>query len=66
MRATSPTDNHHSHGKHRGTILSTWEDGREGEGGRECHVTENFLVQKKKRANDSGRTFLKLCWVMIG
>lgn len=37
------------------------------------HVTANFLKQtcaeeeeEKKRENDFGRTFLKLCWVMIG
>lgn len=43
-------------------------------GGWVGHVTANFLKQtcaeeeeeEKKRENDFGRTFLKLCWVMIG
>lgn len=51
----------------RDNLIHMWGGRRRKEG--EGHVTENFLnklVQKKNQANHFGRTFLKLCWVMIG
>lgn len=56
----------------RDNLIQEWgrDRGKGREGGR-GHVTATFLnkhVQKKtrKREHDFGRTFLKLCWVMIG
>ena len=63
------------HGKHRGTILSRREGGREWVVGCVCvcvcvclGVRDGKIVQKRKKKKkiDFGRTFLKLCWVMIG
>lgn len=54
--------------KSGGAIWSRQAGGEGGEGSCDSEFSKQKLVQRKKRKreNDFGRTFLKLCWMMIG